>query len=58
MKLTTFISFGLLIVWVALAIVDIWFDVVSWDVFVKITLTILLLGILAFAVRVLRRNIK
>jgi len=58
MRLTTFISLGLLIVWVGLAIVDIWFDVVSWDVFVKITLTILLLGILAFAVRILRRNIK
>ena len=58
MKLTTFIGLGLFIVWVVLAIVDIWFDVVSWGTFVKITVTVLLLGVLALTLRILGRNMQ
>jgi len=58
MKITTFVSIGLFAIWVVLAIVDMWFDVVSWGTFVKITVTVLLLGVLALALRVLGRNLR
>lgn len=56
MKLTTLISLLLILGLVALAIVDIWFDVVSEIVFLKLTITAGLVMVLLLCVSLIRRN--
>lgn len=56
MKLTTLVSLLLIIGLVVLAIVDIWFDVVSETVFLKLTITAGLVMVLLLFVSLLRRN--
>lgn len=58
MKLASIITLALFIIWVLLAITDLWFDIVPWSVFVKITLTFGLLIILAMVISLTRREIK
>ena len=56
MKLASIITLGTLIVWALLAIVDMWFDIVSWSTFIKITLTLGLLAIVAVGVALAKRE--
>lgn len=58
MKLASIITLALFIIWVLLAITDLWFDIVPWSVFVKITLTFGLLIILAMVISLTRREIQ
>jgi len=58
MKMASIITLALFIVWVLLAIADLWFDIVPWSVFVKITLTFGLLIILSMVISLTRREIK
>jgi hypothetical protein len=56
MKYASIISISLLIFWVLVAILDMWFDVVSWAVFIKLTITLGLLMVLALAVALIKRE--
>ncbi len=58
MKMASIITLALFIVWVLLAIADLWFYIVPWSVFVKITLTFGLLIILSMVISLTRREIK
>ncbi|NND82694.1 MAG: hypothetical protein HKN50_09725 [Gammaproteobacteria bacterium] len=42
--------------WVLLAIVDMWFDIMSAEMFIKVTITLGLLSILVLAVALVRRE--
>jgi len=56
MKLAKNFALYLFIGWVGLIIVDMWFDVVSTSVFIKISVTIALLAIVCFGIAIARRN--
>lgn len=56
MKIPRTFSLWLLIAWVGLAIVDMWFDVVDAATFMKLSVTIGLLMIIAFGVSLAQRN--
>lgn len=56
MKLASMLSVVLLVFWVFIAIVELWFDVLSFELFIKITVTVLLLIVLAVAVALIRRE--
>lgn len=56
MKLASIITLGLLVAWVLLAIVDMWFDVVSWAVFIKLTITLALLAVVALVIAIAKRE--
>ncbi len=56
MKYASIICIILLILWVLVAIVDMWFDIVSWAVFVKLTITLGLLMVVALAVALVKRE--
>ena len=56
MKLASNISVGLFVAWVLLAIIDMWFDIVSWEVFIKATITLGLLAILGLIVAIAKRK--
>ena len=58
MKLASMITLALFVVWVLLAIVDLWFDIVPWSLFIKITLTFGLLIVLAMVASLAKREIK
>jgi len=58
MKMASIITLVLFIVWLLLAIADLWFDIVPWAMFVKITLTFGLLIVLAMVISLTRREIK
>ena len=58
MKMASIITLALFLAWILLAIADLWFDIVPWSVFVKITLTFGLLIILAMIISVTKREIK
>lgn len=58
MKMASIITLALFIVWVLLAIADLWFDIVPWAVFVKITLTFGLLIILSMVVSLTKREMR
>lgn len=56
MKMATIITLGLFIVWLLLAIADLWFDIVPWAFFVKITLTFALLIVLSMVISIAKRK--
>jgi len=58
MKLASMITLALFVVWVLLAIVDLWFDIVSLSLFIKITLTFGLLIVLTMVASLAKREIK
>lgn len=56
MKIASILSIVLLVFWIVIAIVELWFDVFSLALFIKITATVLLLIILAVGVALIRRE--
>ncbi|MEO0369214.1 MAG: hypothetical protein AAF197_10580, partial [Pseudomonadota bacterium] len=56
MKIASMICIILLIAWVFIAIVDMWFDIVSGAIFIKVTITFGLLMVLALAIALARRE--
>lgn len=56
MKYVSIICLALLIVWVLVAIVDMWLDLISWAMFVKLTITLGLLMVVALAVALAKRE--
>ena len=56
MKLASIITIGLLVIWVSMAILDMWFDIVSWDVFIKLTITLGLLAVVALIIAIAKRE--
>lgn len=56
MKYASFICIFLLVVWVLLAILDMWFDVIGMATFIKVTVTFGLIMVLALAVALAKRE--
>lgn len=56
MKYASIICIALLVFWVLIAILDMWFDVISWAVFIKLTITMGLLMVVALAIALVRRK--
>lgn len=56
MKLASILSVVLLVFWVFIAIIELWFDIFSFELFVKITVTILLIIVLAVGVALVKRE--
>ena len=56
MKYASIICIALLVFWVLIAILDMWFDVISWAVFIKLTITMVLLMVVALAIALVRRE--
>jgi len=57
MKIASIITLVLFVVWVLLAIADLWFDIVSWAVFIKITMTLALLIVLSVIISITKREL-
>jgi len=55
-KTSSYFTYALLALWVLFAVVDMWFDVVSFSVFVKITISIFVLLLFLFAYSVSKSN--
>ena len=56
MKMASIISMSLFVLWVLFAIIDMWFDIFSWDVFVKLTVTLGLIAVVALGIALARRE--
>ena len=56
MKLASIISLGLLVFWVLIAIVDMWFNIISWATFIKLTVTLGLLAVVAIGIALAKRE--
>lgn len=56
MKYASLICISLLVVWVLIAILDMWFDVVTTSIFIKLTITFGLVMVLALAVALVKRE--
>jgi membrane protein implicated in regulation of membrane protease activity len=56
MRIASILSLGLFGVWVALAILDMWFDIVGWDLFLKITITFILVVVLVVCIALVKRE--
>ena len=56
MKYASFICIFLLVVWVLLAILDMWFGVIGMATFIKVTVTFGLIMVLALAVALAKRE--
>jgi len=56
MKLASVICLSAFVLWVLLAIVDMWFDIVSWEVFIKLSLTFGLLAVAVLGVALAKRE--
>jgi len=56
MKWASIVCIGLLVLWVLIAIIDMWFDVISWGFFIKLTITLGLLAIVALAISLAKRE--
>ena len=56
MKLASIITVSLLVIWVLLAILDMWFDIMSWEVFIKLTITLGLLAVVALVIAIAKRE--
>lgn len=56
MKLASIITIGILVTWVVLAILDMWFDIMSWAVFIKLTVTLGLLAVVALIIAIAKRE--
>jgi hypothetical protein len=52
MKVASIFTITLLIAWVVMAIIDIWFDIVSWAIFIKASITLGLLAVLALCIAI------
>lgn len=50
MKMASIISLGLFVFWVLIVIVDMWFNIISWEIFVKLTVTLGLLVVVALGI--------
>ncbi len=58
MRVVSISAVVIFIFWIFLAIIDMWFDVVSWEFFGKLTITILLLAVVVFFISYLQRESK
>jgi len=56
MKFASISTIVLLVAWVLLAIIDMWFDIISWPVFIKLTLTLALLGVVVLVIALVKRE--
>jgi len=56
MRLASILSLTLFAIWVVLAIADMWFNVVSWDLFIKITITFILAVVLVVCIALVKRE--
>ena len=56
MKLASIITISLLVFWVLITILDMWFDIMSWDVFIKFSITLALLGVVALIIAIAKRE--
>ena len=48
LKISTSIAYAVAIIWVLFALVDMWFNVVSFSVFIKITISVFVLLLFLF----------
>lgn len=56
MKLASIITIGILVTWVILAILDMWFDIMPWAVFIKLTITLGLLAVVTLIIAIAKRE--
>ena len=56
MKTASTICIALLVIWTLVAIADMWFNVISTAVFIKMTITFGLIAVVALAVALARRE--
>ncbi len=56
MKTASRVSLSLFVLWVMIVIIDMWFDVISWEIFIKLTITLGLLAIVALGIALARRE--
>ncbi|MFT7528351.1 MAG: hypothetical protein ACI9LY_003512 [Arenicella sp.] len=56
MKIASIFTITLLVAWVAMAIVDLWFDIVPWAIFMKVSITLGLLAVLALGIAIAKRE--
>jgi len=56
MKTASIISLSLFVAWVLIVIIDMWFDIISWAVFIKLSVTLGLLAVVALGIALARRE--
>ena len=56
MKIASGVSLNLFVVWVLIVIFDMWFDIISWEVFIKLTVTLGLLAVVALGIALFKRE--
>jgi hypothetical protein len=52
MKVASYFTITLLVTWAAMAIIDIWLDIVPWAIFIKVSITLGLLAVLALGIAI------
>jgi hypothetical protein len=56
MKIASIFTITLLVAWMAMAIIDLWFDIVHWTIFMKVSITLGLLAVLALGIAIAKRE--
>jgi hypothetical protein len=57
MKIASIFTITLLVAWVAMmVIIDLWFDIVRWAIFMKVSITLGLLAVLALGIAIAKRE--
>jgi hypothetical protein len=56
MKIASIFTITLLVAWVAMVIIDLWFDIVHWAIFMKVSITLGLLAVLALGIAIAKRE--
>ncbi|MBX2847347.1 MAG: hypothetical protein KTR16_03440 [Acidiferrobacterales bacterium] len=56
MKLASNVIISVLVIWILLVILDMWFDIVSWEVFIKLTITLGLVAVIVLVFAVGKRG--
>ena len=56
MKWASIICLSLLVLWVLIAILDMWVDIMPWSVFIKLTITLGLLAVVALGISLAKRE--
>ena len=56
MKKASIVSLSLFVLWVLIIILDMWFDIISWEIFIKLTITLGLLAVVALGIALARRE--
>lgn len=56
MELASIITITILVTWVLMAVLDVWFDIMPWTVFIKLTITLGLLALVVLVIAIAKKK--